>query len=85
MTSDAFLLMQAWLVNIWRLFTSWHIPGTNFSPAQWFFFLLMAPLTVRLVKSILTFALAEFLSDDYKSPISDSTSLTVKGHTNDFK
>lgn len=63
MTNNAYLLMQAWLNSIWKLFTSWYIPGTNFTPGQWLFFLLMLPLIVKLVKGVLTLGLAEIFSD----------------------
>lgn len=64
MTSDALQLMRAWINGIWGLFNSWYIPGTRFTPAQWFFFLLMVPLVVKLLKATLTLGLAEFYSSD---------------------
>lgn len=64
MTNDAFLLMQGWINGIWRLFTSWYIPGTRFTVAQWLFFLLVLPFTVTAVKAIITFGFAEMFRDN---------------------
>lgn len=63
MTTDAFLILKAWIDGIWKLFTCWYIPGTRFTPAQWFFFLLILPLTVKLIKSMLTLSLADYFSE----------------------
>lgn len=53
MTSDALLVVQTVFSAIWRLFTSWRIPGTGTTPAQWFLFVIMAVLALRFLKTIL--------------------------------
>lgn len=37
MTNDALLIVGTTLSECFKFFTSWHIPGTNFTPAQFFF------------------------------------------------
>lgn len=52
MTGDAILVIQAVFVTIWRLFTSWYIPGTRTTPADWAFLSLALVLAVRLFRRI---------------------------------
>lgn len=54
MTSDALLVVQCLFSTIWELFTSWYIPGTNVTPAQFFLFLGSAVLGITFVVRILT-------------------------------
>lgn len=55
MTSDAILVVQCLFSTIWNLFTSWYIPGTQTTPAQFFLFLIMASLGVTFVVRMITF------------------------------
>lgn len=57
MTNEALEIFGALVNSIWVLFTSWHVPGTNFTPAQFYLFLLLLPLIIKLVKSIVTVSL----------------------------
>lgn len=50
MTADALLVVRFLFTSIWSLFTSWHIPGTNVTPASMFFFLLAATIIFRILK-----------------------------------
>lgn len=52
MTSDALAVVQCLFQTIWRLFTSWHIPGTATTPAGFFIFALFLVLGLRLIKGI---------------------------------
>lgn len=52
MTADALLVVQALFSTIWRLFTSWHIPGTNVTPGSWAFFALNVVLVLRIGKRL---------------------------------
>lgn len=52
MTADALAVVQCLFQTIWRLFTSWHIPGTSTSPAGFFIFALFLVLGLRLIKGI---------------------------------
>lgn len=52
MTSDAVLVVQSLFTTIWSLFTSWHIPGTQTSPAEWALFVLFAFFIVRVLKRL---------------------------------
>lgn len=52
MTGDAILVVQALFSMIWRLFTTWHIPGTNVTPASWAFFALSAVLVIRVCRML---------------------------------
>lgn len=66
MTSDALLVLQTLFGMIWRLFTSWKIPGTGTTPAAWFLFVIMAVLSLRFLKTILP-GLVGFLNKNGKS------------------
>lgn len=50
MTADAILVVRVLFTSIWRLFTSWTIPGTNVTPATWAFFALNIVLVLRIAK-----------------------------------
>lgn len=52
MTADAILILRTIFGTIWRLFTSWHIPGTNVTPASWAFFALTVVLLIRVFRII---------------------------------
>ena len=53
MTSDAILILQTLFGPIWSLFTSWSIPGTRVSPAEWAFFVLGTILCIKILKRLL--------------------------------
>lgn len=59
MTGDTLLLVQGIFEQIWRLFTSWTVPGTNVTPASWAFFLLAAVLGVRVIQRFLAVGLSD--------------------------
>lgn len=50
MTSDAILVLQALFQIVWKLFTSWYIPGTRVTPAAMGFFLLTSVFVLRRLK-----------------------------------
>lgn len=54
MTQDAYSIISTTFAQIWRLFNSWFIPGTNVTPAGWFLFLIVAGLGIRTFKRIIT-------------------------------
>lgn len=49
MVNDAKLVVSFLFEEVWRLFTSWHIPGTNVTPAGAAFFFLSAGIALRFV------------------------------------
>lgn len=49
MTSDAILVLRSIFQTIWSLFTSWLIPGTRTTPAEWLAFLLSVGITLRIL------------------------------------
>lgn len=49
MTHDGLLVLQCLFVNIWRLFTSWHIPGTETTPAAFFMFIAVCGLALKFL------------------------------------
>lgn len=53
MTGDAILIIRTLFGPIWSLFTSWHFPGTNVTPASAGFFLLLANFVLRHVEQFL--------------------------------
>lgn len=50
MTSDALLVVHFLFTQIWSLFTSWYIPGTNVTPASMAFFLLASFAVIKILK-----------------------------------
>ena len=59
MDNQIFVFMTGFLRQIWRLFTEWEFPLLGFTPAQLYFFMLVAPLAVRLVKSIISLSVSD--------------------------
>lgn len=53
MTSDAKAILSCLFDVVWRLFTSWDIPGTEITPAEFLFFLAFAGLSLRFLFRIL--------------------------------
>lgn len=53
MTNDALSVLNCLFQTIWSLFTTWHIPGTNVTPAGFFLFLISASIGFRYVLSFL--------------------------------
>lgn len=53
MTSDAILVLQCLFQTIWRLFTAWHIPGTNVTPAAAFLFFLCAAIGLKFLGRVI--------------------------------
>lgn len=70
MTNDALLVLQAIFGTVWRLFTSWHIPGTNVTPAVAFTFLIVAGIGLRFISRL--FGVGVDVSAGYNSAISIS-------------
>lgn len=52
MAADSILVIRSLFTTIWSLFTSWHIPGTNVTPAAWAFFALTAVLVFRIFRRL---------------------------------
>ena len=55
MTSDAIMVVKCLFSTIWSLFTSWYIPGTQTTPAQFFLFLIMVSMSITFVIRLVTF------------------------------
>lgn len=55
MTNDGILVLQCLGQTIWRLFTSWHIPGTNVTPAAAFLFFLCAAIGLKFMGRVVGF------------------------------
>lgn len=53
MTADGLAVVQTLFTTIWSLFTSWYIPGTRATPAEFAFFLIMAFIALRFLLSFL--------------------------------
>ena len=53
MSNDAILVLKMLFQVIWRLFTEWHIPGTNVTPAGAGLFFLSAEIGLRFVLGFL--------------------------------
>lgn len=50
MTSDAIAIIRLIFNNIWSLYTTWAIPGTDTTPAAWSLYLLVSWLAIRFIK-----------------------------------
>ena len=53
MTGEALDFSFSFFHEIWKLFISWHIPGTNVTPAAWSMFLLLVVVFVKTLKRLL--------------------------------
>lgn len=51
MTSDGILILQIVFGVIWRLFTSWYVPGTSVTPGMMLVFLAFAGIVWRVIRS----------------------------------
>lgn len=49
MTDNARLILDCLFGSIWRLFTSWHIPGTHVTPAEFALFILFVCVVFRFL------------------------------------
>lgn len=47
MSADAIAIVKFLFETIWKLFTSWYIPGTNVTPAAMAFFLMVSSFTLK--------------------------------------
>lgn len=52
MNQDFAMIVECIFHTIWRIFTRWHIPGTNVSPAAWALFSLTLVTGVRFLKRL---------------------------------
>lgn len=53
MTADGVLVLRSIFTVIWKLFTSWYIPGTHTTPAAFAVFILVTGLILRSTKFLL--------------------------------
>lgn len=53
MTDDALSVLVCLFQSVWKLFSSWHIPGTNITPAVLFFGIAFSALVMRFLRSAL--------------------------------
>lgn len=53
MTTDAVEIVRLLFEVVWRLFSSWYIPGTHVTPADFFLFLILAGMGLKFLKSLL--------------------------------
>lgn len=52
MTQNGFTFLSGFLAQVFRLFTSWYIPGTNVTPAGLMFFLLCIPFAFKFIRRL---------------------------------
>ena len=53
MTVEASTFLSGFFANVWKLYNSWNIPGTNVTPIAWALFLLLIPVFIRMFKRLL--------------------------------
>jgi len=56
MTNDALLVLQCLFDVIWRLFTSWYIPGTETTPAAFLMFIGVCGLALKFMYRVINIA-----------------------------
>nr|DAM04774.1 MAG TPA: hypothetical protein [Inoviridae sp.] len=71
MTSDAIRFYLGYIPQIWKFFTSWSIPGTDFTPAALCFFVLSVGLVIRTFKRLTSVPDASFGSSNSRSKSSE--------------
>lgn len=54
MTHDALLIVKFLFDTGWAFFTSFKIPGTNVTPAEWAFFALFVVIVIKITRSYFT-------------------------------
>lgn len=64
MTNDALLVVSAIFSNVFHLFNSWYIPGTNVTPAVMLFGILFLTIMFRILSRV--FGLWDNGKDDAK-------------------
>ena len=73
MTRDGLLVLECLFGNMWRLFTSWYIPGTEVTPAGFLVFLAFGGLVLRWLSRLFEVQLGA-------SAIWDKTPPTERDH-----
>lgn len=53
MTGDGVLVVAFLFRSVWRMFTSFVIPGTHATPAEWGLFSLLVVLAIRTIRVVL--------------------------------
>lgn len=83
MTNDALLVLETVFSTIWRLFTSWHIPGTNVTPAVAFAFFLVVAIGLKFIGRLFGVGIDESGKSRSVGSISDRlTSSNGDSHVN---
>ena len=62
MTNDGILVLECLFGNIWRLFTSWNIPGTEVTPGGFLAFLVFGGIVLRWLSRLFDIQLGARLS-----------------------
>lgn len=64
MTRDGLLVVRCLFETVWRLFTSWHIPGTETTPAAFLMFIGVCGLALKFLYRIINIAPHVNMVDD---------------------
>lgn len=54
MNIQAFNAISSFMAAIWQLFTGWHLPFTNVTPAMLIFFSLIVRLIIKFLNALLS-------------------------------
>ena len=80
MTRDGILVLQCHFDTIWRLFTSWNIPGTEVTPAGFLVFLAFCGLVLRWLSRIFEVGMgADALTSVKPAAVPSSSSAPATG------
>lgn len=52
MTTAAYQITREMLIQLWRFFSEWYIPGTNVTPAGMFLLVIIVSISIRFIKRI---------------------------------
>lgn len=62
MSSNAMQFFQLIVNSMWKLFTTWKLPGLGFTPAQFVCFLVLFPIVLRFVSDIISGGVSGFVA-----------------------
>lgn len=72
MSFNAVLIVKFVFVWIWKLFTQWHIPGTNVTPAAFGLFMLVVGISIRFLRRV------SIENSGYKEDFPDNNSTDIR-------
>lgn len=69
MTSDGLLVLECLFSTVWRLFTTWNIPGTAVTPGGFLAFLVLAGIVLRWLSRLFDVQMGASVVWDKAQPV----------------